>query len=145
MLARSLHANEQHAVVAESHRGEVGRLLGRRGDVVLDIGSAFDREELGSRRGPPEEHQRATDCLHITCTTFSRDRQTSVCKGTVAVSQGNSTRRQIHRSGLISRFYRALWIQTRTKMNTSVTPLLKGPKFNKKKEAPANNRTATSW
>lgn len=39
---------------------EVGCLLGRGADAVLDIGSAFDREELGAGRGTPEKR-------HIWC------------------------------------------------------------------------------
>lgn len=70
MLTRSLHANKQHGVATESHWGQVGGLLGQRGDVVLDIGSALDREELGSWRSSPEKQQHATDCLHNTCTAL---------------------------------------------------------------------------
>lgn len=39
---------------------EVGCLLGRGADAVLDIGSALDREELGAGRGTPEKR-------HIRC------------------------------------------------------------------------------
>lgn len=69
VFAGSTHADEQHGVVVESHVREVGCFLGRGGDVVLDTGSAFYREELGSWRGSPEKQRHAMDCLYIAYTT----------------------------------------------------------------------------
>lgn len=50
-----VHPDDQHGVSAECNRREVGCLLGRWTDAVLNIGCALDREVFGLRRGAPEK------------------------------------------------------------------------------------------
>lgn len=49
-LAGRAHPDDDRRVFAQGEWRKVGRLLWLGGDGVLDLGCAFDREEVGARR-----------------------------------------------------------------------------------------------
>lgn len=54
LLTGSIHADEQGRAFSETDGVEVGCLLRRGADAVLNIGSALHGEELGAGRSAPE-------------------------------------------------------------------------------------------